>query len=265
MSSTQAPARAPLRLVIADDEAPARARMRELLGDIQHDQPTQIVGMVGNGEEALRLLGQETVDVILADIRMPQMDGVMLADRLKTLPNPPLVIFTTAYDEYALQAFEVSAIDYLMKPVRAVRLADALEKVRARLPRTSEAHDSLNGGGRRQLCVSETGRVLFVRVEDILYLKAELKYVTVFTRGREYLLDESLSQIENEFSDYFLRIHRSCLVARHAIYGVERAGFRGNLAEGAAEGNWQIILHDVKERLPISRRQWPAVRKALGL
>ena len=124
MESVQA-----LRVVIVDDEAPARARLRDLLGDIAQEQPTAVVGVAANGVEALRLLECEPADVVLADIRMPVMDGVELARHLGRLDKPPAVIFTTAYDEYAVQAFELSAIDYLLKPVRAQRLAEALAKV----------------------------------------------------------------------------------------------------------------------------------------
>ena len=248
-----------LRLVIVDDEAPARARLRDLLGDIAQEQPTAVVGVAANGVEALRLLESEPADVVLADIRMPVMDGVEFARHLGRLESPPAVIFTTAYDEYAVQAFELSAVDYLLKPVRAQRLADALAKVRRRQPLPDAALAALAPGARQHFSVSERGRILLVPVADVLFLRAELKYVTARTAEREYLLDESLVQLEQEFTGRFLRVHRNCLVARAAVVGVERAG------EQEGEAHWDILLAGLATGLPVSRRQWPTVKQALGL
>ncbi|HND58309.1 MAG TPA: response regulator, partial [Thauera aminoaromatica] len=132
MTATAPEAVAALRVLVVDDEAPARARLRDLLGDVAGQQPNAIVGMAANGVEALRLLDAAAADVVLADIRMPVMDGVELARHLARLPAPPALVFVTAYDQYAVQAFELAAVDYLLKPVRAQRLAAALERVRAR-------------------------------------------------------------------------------------------------------------------------------------
>lgn len=249
----------PLRVVIVDDEAPARARMRDLLADIAHEQPNHVVGVAANGIEALRLLESERADVVLADIRMPVMDGVELARHLGRLDNPPAVIFTTAYDEYAVQAFELSAVDYLLKPVRAQRLADALAKARRRIPAPDAVLASLAPGARHHFSVSERGRILLVPVSDVLFLRAELKYVTARTAEREYLLDESLVQLEQEFAGAFLRIHRNCLVARAAVLGVERGG------DQEGEPHWDVLLAGLPDGLPVSRRQWPVVKQALGL
>lgn len=247
-----------LRVLIVDDEAPARVRLRDVLGDISGTHPSQVVGMAANGVEALRLLETEDADVVLADVRMPAMDGVELARHLVRLPKPPAVIFTTAYDEYALQAFDVAAVDYLLKPVRAERLATALGKVR-RVPLADEALAALAPGERRHFSVSERGRILLLPVADVVYLRAELKYVTARASSRDYLLDETLVQIEQEFSGRFLRIHRNCLVARAAVEGVARAG------EQEGEAHWEILLRGMDEHLPVSRRQWPVVRQVLGL
>ncbi len=260
---TPGPTRPALRVIIADDEAPARARMSALLGDIKHDQPTEIIAMVGNGQEALRALESAEVDVILADIRMPLVDGILLAETLKTRTNPPQIIFTTAYDEYSLKAFDVSATDYLVKPVRAIRLAEALERVRTRLPQSFNTHNEHQNSARECLCVNERGRVLFLPVNDVLYLKAELKYVTARTAERSYLLDDSLVQLEEEFKDRFLRIHRNCLVAKASVRGVERAPIDPQAEH--PEMIWQIILNNIDERLVISRRQWSSVKTALGI
>ncbi|MBW7859468.1 MAG: LytTR family DNA-binding domain-containing protein [Rhodocyclaceae bacterium] len=248
---------APLRVLIVDDEAPARTRLRDLLGDIRDRHSTELVGLAANGIEALRLLDTARADVVLADIRMPVMDGVELARHLAHLEPRPAVIFTTAYQEYAVEAFEVAAIDYLLKPVRAERLAEALAKVRRQLPPDDAVLASLAPASRRHFSVNERGRILLVPVDEVLFLRAELKYVTATTARREYVLDESLVQIEEEFAGHFLRIHRNCLVALPAIAGIERAGG----SEG--EPHWEILLQGSGERLPISRRQWAAVRQAL--
>ncbi|MBR0566582.1 response regulator transcription factor [Azoarcus sp. L1K30] len=248
----------PLRILIVDDEAPARARLRDVLGDIAATHPARIVGMAANGVEALRLLEEVEADVVLADVRMPAMDGVELARHLARLQPPPAVIFTTAYDEYALQAFDVAAIDYLLKPVRAERLATALEKVRRAMP-SDDVLSGLAPGERQHFSISERGRIVLLSVADVVYLRAEQKYVTARAHGRDYLLDETLVQIEQEFPGRFVRIHRNCLVARAAIGGAQRVG------EGEGDAHWEILLRDNAERLPVSRRQWPVVRQALGL
>jgi len=242
-----------LRVLVVDDEAPARARLRDLLGDIREDQPNRIVGFAANGEEALRLVEAELPDVVLADIRMPGMDGVALAERLQELRSSAVVIFTTAYEQYAVQAFDLAVADYLVKPVRASRLLDALGKARKLSATVHEAHS-----GDKPLSVTERGRILLVPIESVLYLRAEQKYVTARTGEREYLLDDSLVHLEQAYPDRFLRIHRNCLVARGAIAGVEREHTDG-------EGRWLIMLRDFEEPLPISRRQWPTVKETLGL
>lgn len=248
-----------LKVLIVDDEAPARARLRDLLEDVGEAQPTELIGMVANGVEALRLLESSPADVVLADIRMPLMDGVELARHMARLDPRPAVVFTTAYDQYAVEAFELAAVDYLLKPVRGERLADALGKARRQRAPTDAILASLGGSVRRHFSVNERGRILLVPVADVLYLKAELKYVTAGTAERDFLLDESLVQLEQEFPDRFLRIHRNCLVARAAIVGVERVG------EPDGEGHWDVLLKGTSERLPVSRRQWAGVKQALQL
>jgi two-component system response regulator AlgR len=242
-----------LSVLIVDDEAPARARLRDLLGDVRPEQPNRIVGFAANGDEALRLVEAESPDVVLADIRMPGMDGVMLAERLHGLDSPPVIIFTTAYEQYAVQAFDLAVADYLVKPVRATRLAEALDKARKLGRQPAEP-----GPAAKPLSVTERGRVLLVPIESVLFLRAEQKYVTARTPEREYLLDESLVHLEEAYPDRFVRIHRNCLVARAAVAGVEREANEG-------EGRWLIVLKDYEEQLPISRRQWPLVKDALGL
>lgn len=256
-----------LRLLIVDDEAPARSRLRNLLDDLAGELPTAVTAEAADGIDALEKMGDGQIDVALVDIRMPRMDGIELARHLSARDPAPAVIFVTAYDQYAVKAFELSAVDYLLKPVKAARLADALRKIR-RSPSAAAAvraaAEAVQPGGRRQLRSSERGKVLLVPVADVLYFKAELKYVTARTRERQFLLEESLAQLESEFAARFLRIHRNCLVARDAIAGFERDHEASEEPE-SPEPSWALILRDVDERLPVSRRQWPVVRQALGL
>lgn len=244
-------------ILIVDDEAPARARLRQLLADIEGEFPHRVVGEAGDGIAALELLERTPADIVLTDIRMPRMDGIEFAQQLAGLPHPPAIVFTTAYDAFALKAFELAAVDYLLKPVRAPRLLDALKKAR-RL--AGGDFRGLAPAGRTRLRVVERGNVLLVPVADVLYLRAEQKYVTVRTAEREYLLEESLAHLEEEFGTRFVRIHRNCLVAADAVAGVRRE----NDVAGE-EPHWALALKGVPEHLPVSRRQWPQVKERLGL
>ena len=245
---------APLSLLIVDDEAPARDRLRELLGDIAGECPVRIAGEAESGLAALAFLEQTPVDVVLTDIRMPRLDGIELAEHLGGLAQPPAVIFTTAYDNYAVQAFDLNAIDYLLKPVRAQRLQAALAKARqARRPAPEVLADigrQVRGGGRTHLSCSERGRLLLVPVDEVLYFRADLKYVTARTKDREYILDEALTHLEKEFAERFLRLHRAVLVAKDALAGFEKA------AGDDAEAYGWALLRAVPDKLPVSRRQW---------
>jgi two-component system response regulator AlgR len=240
-----------LSVMIVDDEAPARARLRDLLADIAAEVPNAVAGEAAN---ALDALGGAMPDVMLVDIRMPVMDGIELARHLARLDRPPAVIFVTAYDSYAVQAFELNAVDYLVKPVRAQRLAAALKKARQSRPVAPRVLAELQKGARSHLSCHERGRLLLIPVTDILYLKADMKYVVARTAEREYLLEESLTRLEQEFSERFIRLHRGALAAREAIAGFEKC------AAEDAETQWQALLHGVPEKLPVSRRQWPLVK-----
>ena len=248
----------PLAVLIVDDEAPARMRLQDLLGDLAEVQPVRIVGSAANGVEALAVLAREPVDLILTDIRMPVMDGIELARHTNRLDPAPAVIFTTAYDEYAVRAFDLAAVDYLLKPVRAARLAEALAKARRQHGPADAILRRLAQTGRGHFSVSERGRIRLVPVSDVLFLKAEQKYVVARTREREFLLDESLVQLEEEFAGRFLRIHRNCLIASQAVTGVARAATGED-----GEAHWVVLLDGVDEQLPVSRRQWPMVKEAL--
>ena len=243
-----------LKVLIVDDEPLARERLRTLLGDIAVQLKTEVVAEAGNGIEALAVLREQPVDVVLADIRMPGMDGIELAGHIGGLAKPPAVIFTTAYDNYAVQAFDLNAVDYLLKPVRTQRLLVALQKVRAAQPLDGSVLATigreLRGGGRTHLSCHERGRLLLVPLAEVLYFKADLKYVTARTAEREYLLDEALTHLETEFADRFMRLHRAVLVAKSALKGFEKAG-----GDDAEAYGW-ALLRDVPEKLPVSRRQW---------
>lgn len=251
----------PLKILVVDDEPLARDRLRELLVDIAIQFPSTVVGEAGNGVAALEFLRDHPVDVVLADIRMPRMDGIELAGHLGAFPAPPAVIFTTAYDHYAVQAFDLNAVDYLLKPVRAQRLLTALQKVPAVRQADPEVlagvGRAMRGGGRTHLSCLERGRLLLVPVGEVLYFKADLKYVTARTVDREYLLDEALTHLESEFAERFIRLHRAVLVARTALAGFEKA------AGDDAEAYGWALLRGVPDKLPVSRRQWAPARSAL--
>lgn len=250
----------PLNLLLVDDEPLARERLRALLDDIARQCPVVVVGEAGNGLQALEILQAQAVDVVLCDIRMPGMDGIELATHLGRLSKPPALIFTTAYDNYAVQAFDLNALDYLLKPVRAQRLLAALQKVAPPSPDSEllkRIGQTLRGGGRTHLSCHERGRLLLVPVDEVLYFRAELKYVTARTAEREYLLDESLAHLETEFAERFVRLHRAVLVAPGALAGFEKAAADDGEAYGWA------LLRGVPEKLPVSRRQWAAAKAAL--
>ncbi len=246
---------APLRVLIVDDEAPARRRLRQVLGDCAGVLPLTVVGEAGNGREALELLHAVNADLMLTDIRMPGMDGLELARHALKLPHPPVVIFTTAYQEHALAAFDVNAVDYLVKPVRVPRLLAALQKVPNLKPLAPATLDALPAAARRFLSITERSRVMLVPIEDVAYLKAELKYITIRTVEREYLLEEALTKLEEEFGARFVRVHRNCLVARDFIRGFERR------VSDDGDARWEVLLREVPESLPVSRRQQFVVRE----
>ena len=247
-----------IRIFLADDESPARERLKELLQDIAGDVPSVVAGEASNGIEALERLPASGAQVLLLDIRMPGMDGLELARHLSALDNAPAVVFVTAHDKHAIEAFDLNALDYLLKPVRAGRLAAALKKAAAAGAPRRESLVRAAGAPREYLSVAERNRIVLVPVRDIVFLRAEQKYVTVRTREREHLIEESLIALEREFSGPFVRIHRNCLVARSAIRGFERTG------GGEEEAHWQVVLDGMVERLPVSRRQWPAVRELIA-
>ena len=247
-----------IKLIIADDETPARNRLRELLSDIPD---VQVIAEAKNGQEAIHLAGQQQADILLLDIRMPGMDGIEAAQHLQKMATPPAVIFTTAYDHYALQAFDLSAVDYLLKPIRFERLQTAINKARALQPKQLAAIAPLSPK-RSHISISERGRIMLVPVADIIYLRAELKYITVRTAEKEYLLEESLSNLEQEFGSIFIRLHRNCLVAQAYITGYEKRRLshdeEGNIS---TEKQWVALLKNIPDVVAVSRRQQHLIKQ----
>ena len=244
-----------LRIVVADDEAPARSRIRDLLEDCAASLALEVVGEAPNGYALVEMLQHTQADVVLLDIRMPEMDGIEAAQHIQKLADAPSVIFTTAYDAYAVKAFELHAVDYLVKPIRLRRLYDALARVRSITPLSLDVLQQLAPEPRRHLSVQERGRLLLVPVDRVLFMRAELKYVTIRTVEREHLLEESLTRLEQEFRERFVRVHRSYLVSRDHIESFERG------ADGGGESGWVVKLRGLEERLPVSRRQQHVMRE----
>jgi two-component system response regulator AlgR len=241
-----------MRILVVDDEAPARERLRRLIEDLDGDY--EVVGEAANGAEATSKCAETDPDLVLLDVQMPGPNGLDVAGELATLEPPPAVILVTAYPEYALDAFERNVADYLVKPVRRERLSDALE----RLPLTTRPQRAASDGGidpdrRRHLSAHYRGGVQTVPVEQVLYLLAEQKYVTVRHPGGRMLIDESLVALEQEFPELFMRIHRNALVATGCLVGLEKG----------ADGASVAVLNGCDERLPVSRRHLPEVRRFL--
>ncbi|MEQ1662277.1 MAG: LytTR family DNA-binding domain-containing protein [Thiobacillus sp.] len=245
----------PLRVLIVDDEAPARHRLRDVLADCASSLPVEIAGEAENGLIALDFVQQHEVDALLLDIRMPGMDGIECAQHLQKLTRPPGIVFCTAFDHYACQAFDLNAVDYLLKPVRAERLVRALSRVQPLNAASLDRLRSTHPHPRSHLSVNEKGRIVLIPVEEILYLKAELKYVTIRTATREFLIEDSLTRLEEEFGTVFLRIHRNCLVATGRIREI------GKLP-GDDDGHF-LRLDGLDERLSVSRRQYSSLREII--
>ena len=238
-----------MRILIADDEPLARERLAALLTEAG----AEVVGSAANGEEALQEIERLNPDVAILDIRMPVLDGLDVARALPSLPKAPAVIFCTAYDEYAVKAFELHAVDYLMKPVRAERLRDALQRAQT-VSGASLAKMAGTLAPQRQrshICARVRGNLVLVPIADVLYLLAEDKYVVVHHTKGQVLIEDALKALEEEFGDRFVRIHRNCLVARERITGLARA----------ADGRIFAQITGSADQLEVSRRNLPSLRK----
>ncbi len=243
-----------LSVLIVDDESLARQRLRKLLADCD-DPPARVVGEAANAVQAMEAVHRVAPDALLLDVHMPGVDGMGLAKALKQLAAPPAVVFVSAFSEYAVTAFELEAVDYLTKPVRLARLQEALQKVlRARRSDAGGVTTSMP----EVLIIQDRGRTERVPLSEVLYLKAELKYVTVRTSTRSFILDAALNELEERHPDWFIRIHRNALVSRHAIRALEK---QQDLEEG--EG-WAVRLSGIDELLAVSRRQLALVRESIS-
>jgi len=241
-----------MKILIVDDEMLARERLVSLVSELNADFS---ISEAENGVAALKMISKESPELILLDIRMPVMDGLEVAHHLAGLEAPPAIIFTTAYQDYALDAFDAHAVDYLMKPVRKERLQQAIDRAKAlsriNIDQLRDNHDSNNS--RTHLSTTVQGNLQIIPIEKIYYLKADQKYVTAVWSDGELLLDDSLKSLEQEFSSQFIRIHRNTLVALEYILGLEKDG----------AGNPTIKLQGIETRLPVSRRHASHVRKVL--
>lgn len=241
-----------MNVLIVDDEPPARARLRQLL---EEDGRHAVVGEAQNGREALDLSAKLAPDVVLLDISMPGISGIETAHHLNALEKPPAVVFTTAYDEYAIEAFDARAIGYVLKPVRRERLERAMQQA-ARL--TSGVLNAAAGERRQHVCARARGELKLIPVADIDYFLADQKYVRASHRGGEDLLDDSLKTLEEEFADRFVRIHRGALVAVDKIESLRRTE-DGRMEVALRSGNGR----STGEALVISRRHLAEVRRRL--
>ena len=240
-----------LSVLIVDDESLARARLRTLLGDCT-DPLVRVEGEAANAVQAMEFLQRQSVDLALVDIHMPGADGLTLAHSLRTLERSPAIVFVTAYAEHAVHAFEVEAVDYLTKPVRLERLQAALQKVQ-RVRKSVNAVESETP--EEVLIIQERGRTERVPLSQVVYLKAELKYITVRTASKSYLLEGSLGELEDRYPERFMRIHRNALIARNAVRALEK-----HHDEQEGDG-WAVRLNGIDELLFVSRRQLAAVRE----
>ena len=238
-----------MKILVVDDEAPARARLCRMVDGLEGHE---VVAEAADGAEAVRAAAEVQPELVLLDVRMPGMDGLEAARHLAGSDPPPAVIFVTAYGDHALEAFETNAVDYLLKPVRAERLAEAVARTR-RTTRAQLAEVGDDGGPRAQICARLGGEMELVPIGDVVYFQAEHKYVTVRHLHGEVLIEESLKALESEFGERFLRIHRNALVAEAWVGGLRRN----------ALGRQSVWFKDIDDTLEVSRRHLPAVRKRL--
>ena len=245
-----------MKILIVDDEAPARDRLRRLL---EESDQHEIVGEASDGYEALKKAAALEPDIVLLDIRMPGLNGLATAHHLSALEKPPAVVFTTAYDEYAVEAFDAQAVGYVLKPVRRERLSSALERAQKLNAATIDSVADQSGidGQRRHICARVHGELRLIPVEDVHYFQADQKYTRVCFDGGEHLIDDSIKKLEEEFAEDFVRIHRSALVAVARLLALEKT----------RDGQVFVRLRDREDiegdQLSISRRHVAEVRRRL--
>jgi two-component system response regulator AlgR len=240
-----------MNVLIVDDELLARQRLRKMLSATSG---YQIIGEAETGEDALRKIQASHPDVVLMDIRMPGMDGIEAASYINRMDKPPAIIFTTAFSDHALSAFETHAIDYLLKPIKQSRLEAALDAAkRMNKAQLSQLREAESGNSRQKICVKSRGTLELIPIDEIAYFKADQKYVTLRTLEQEYLIEEPLKTLEEEFAHLFIRIHRNALVAQHMMHGLTKNH----------DGHPCINFKDIDDLLEVSRRHLPCIRKKL--
>jgi two-component system, LytTR family, response regulator AlgR len=254
-----------LRVLVVDDESLARMRLAQLVAECP-DPHARVVGEAANAQQALAWLDAHECDLLLLDIHMPGADGTQLAAQLRQRPQRPAIVFVTAHAEHALAAFELDAVDYLTKPVRRERLQAALKRVAERMPKLAAgpAAPAAPVADEPVIVVNDLGRKIRVPVSEVLYLKAELKYVTLRTAAHTYVLDDALTDLAQRLGDRFLRIHRNALVARQALRSLERRVLPAGEGDDEASEGWVVRVAPVDEWLSVSRRQVAAVKEAIA-
>lgn len=241
-----------MKVIICDDEHLARERLVRLVQHLGH----QVAAQAANGQQAIEQVQYHQADVILLDIRMPEMNGIECAEHLSRLDTPPAIIFCTAYDQYAIEAFKTNAIAYLLKPVALDDLQNALAKAtklnQAQLQAISQPNSQSHAG--RQHITARTHRGLeLIPVDDIYYFLADQKYVMVRHKQGQVLIDDTLKDLEQEFADRFIRIHRNALLALQYLEGIEQIG----------NGQYQIRCKGIEDKLQVSRRHLPQLKEKM--
>jgi len=240
-----------MNILVVDDEELARQRIESLLKD---NSEYNICAEAENGAEALMMVERHQPDLILLDISMPVMDGLEVAKHLSSMPNPPAVIFTTAYGEYALEAFSTKATGYLMKPIRQEQLLKSLQQARSlnRAQRSKVLDDNdVTGSARKHICARMRGNLELIPIEDVYYFQADQKYVTVRHSKGEVIIEESLKSLETDLSDKFIRIHRNALVAKSRIMGLAKTNI----------GRVKVKIDRIEDELEVSRRHVAEIRR----
>lgn len=240
-----------MKVLIVDDEAPARDRLAHMLSSMTD---MEIGGHAANGLEAVRMVQDSHPDVVLMDIRMPGMDGLEAARHLSEMDEPPAIIFTTAYSEHALEAYDANAVDYLVKPIRQEKLEKSLAKAR-KLTKAQIAALNIetDNSGRSHICARIRGNLELIPVDDIVYFQADQKYITVRHKTGEVLIEDALKNLEVEFEGRLIRIHRNALVSTNYVAGMQK-----NI-----DGRFIVNFKAIEDKLEISRRHVAEVRKFL--
>jgi two-component system response regulator AlgR len=240
------------KILIADDESPARSRLRQMVAEIPG---SEVVGEAGNGREVLQLCAEMAPDIVLLDIRMPDMDGIEAARHLDMLDHGPAVVFTTAFDHYAIDAFDAHAVGYLLKPVRQERLERAIQHARqfGNAQFESLAQDLEAPPRRSNICVRRASGLQLIPVDEILYFQADQKYVTVRHLNGEDLIDEPLKSLADEFHGEFVRIHRNALIALAYMDRMDKN----------SDGKYTVRLKHCETPLVVSRRHVTTVKEYL--